>query len=141
MDSFELWKQVCGNELLRSTHFVILLNKCDLLEAKLKAGARFCKYVTSYDSKQPNDLAHVSECELSSLFRGMSCLVLIAFYLDLKTKFVSTHHQLTPVGSRKLYTHLTCATVGLLLLLILSNPDRTYCYIFFNRIHKLHLLY
>lgn len=38
----------------------MLLNKCDLLDQKLKAGEQFSKFVRSF--KEANDFKHVSEC-------------------------------------------------------------------------------
>lgn len=38
------------------------MNKCDLLDAKLKGGDSFVRYVKSYKNA-PNDLEHVSECK------------------------------------------------------------------------------
>jgi hypothetical protein len=35
-DSFNLWKEICSNKLLAKVQFILFLNKCDLLAAKLK---------------------------------------------------------------------------------------------------------
>lgn len=37
-DSMELWETVCRSKLLSKATFILLLNKADLLHAKLKAG-------------------------------------------------------------------------------------------------------
>lgn len=93
-----------------------MLNKCDILDAKLKAGLEFAKFVTSYKDK--NDFEHVSRC------MDCFCLEIVAIgnadhnelIIDLKSKFTSLHQQLTPPMPkfRRLYTHLTCATVSTL---------------------------
>jgi len=89
-DCFELWEKLCGNRLLALVQFILLLNKTDILDTKLKAGMMFSKYVTSYKDK-PNDLSNVSQY--------------------LKTKYMSTFQQLSPgtPKPRKLYMHMTCA--------------------------------
>jgi hypothetical protein len=61
-DSFALWEAICRNKHLQHVTFILLLNKCDVLDAKLKAGVEFARYVTSYKD-QPNDVEHVSKCE------------------------------------------------------------------------------
>ncbi|KAF8828262.1 hypothetical protein HHX47_DHR4000576 [Lentinula edodes] len=40
-DSVLLWKTVCSNKLLANVDLVLFLNKCDILETKLKAGVRY----------------------------------------------------------------------------------------------------
>lgn len=89
-----------------------MLNKCDILDTKLKAGVQFAKFVTSY--KDTNDFEHVSKC-----MTGISLDIVMRnadnskHVIDLKSKFISLHQQLTPPMPkfRRLYTHLTCATV------------------------------
>ncbi len=65
-DSFLLWKAVCSNKLLSKTMFILFLNKCDLLEKKLKARTAFKNYVPSYGNERRNDVANVTKCMLSS---------------------------------------------------------------------------
>ncbi len=48
-DSVLLWKAVCQNKLLANVDLVLFLNKCDILESKLKSGIR---YVIAYDAFQ-----------------------------------------------------------------------------------------
>jgi hypothetical protein len=60
-DSVLLWKAIVANELLARTALVLFLNKCDLLRAKLAAGARFADSVVSYGDR-PNDFESVSKC-------------------------------------------------------------------------------
>ena len=61
LDSFNLWKTVCSSKLLSSIQFILLLNKTDILDARLKAGVQFASYVKSYRGE--NDLTPVTECE------------------------------------------------------------------------------
>lgn len=100
--------------MLGSAQFVLLLNKTDILEAKLKAGIKFSKYVPSYKG-QPNDLENVSQCKYG--FEDIKLADPMALDADLKEKYVSIHRHLRPTKPkpRKLYTHLTCAIVGCLL--------------------------
>ncbi len=60
-DSVLLWKSVCSNKLLSNVDLVLFLNKCDILDAKLKSGTRLAKYVRSYGDRE-NDLDTVSNC-------------------------------------------------------------------------------
>ena len=39
-DSVLLWKDVCSNRLLANVDLILFLNKCDILEAKLKSGIK-----------------------------------------------------------------------------------------------------
>lgn len=59
----QLWKSVCANKLLMKTELVLFLNKCDLLERKLKAGVRFERYVKSYKGQGENEPGAVGKCE------------------------------------------------------------------------------
>lgn len=57
-----LWKSVCSNKLLANVELVLFLNKCDILDHKLRSGIRLAKYVRSYADRE-NDLDTVSKCE------------------------------------------------------------------------------
>lgn len=59
-DSLQLWKFVCTNKLLAQTELVLFLNKCDLLDKKLRNGAKFSDWVKSYTG--PNDAVQVATC-------------------------------------------------------------------------------
>lgn len=63
-DSLQLWKFVCSNKLLARTELVLFLNKCDLLDRKLKGGMRFADWVKSYEGK--NEAVQVATCEFIS---------------------------------------------------------------------------
>ncbi|KAI8986746.1 G-alpha-domain-containing protein [Trametes punicea] len=86
LDSFTTWKTICSSRLLASVQFILLLNKMDLLDARLKAGVQFSHYVKSY--QEENDLEHVTE------------------YLRRKFAAIHRHHSPEP---RKLHVHCTCA--------------------------------
>ncbi|KAI0356189.1 G-protein alpha subunit [Trametes cingulata] len=89
-DSMELWETVCRSKLLSHATFILLLNKVDLLRAKLKAGIQFSDYVTNYDRDQPNDVDSVAHY----LRRAM---------MDI--------HRLYSPRKRQLHVHMTCAIV------------------------------
>ncbi|TCD64088.1 hypothetical protein EIP91_004560 [Steccherinum ochraceum] len=87
LDSFTLWKTVCGSKVLANVTFILFLNKSDILRAKLEAGQSFVKWVRSYKEGQ-NDVTHVSEY--------------------LKSKFIAIHKSSSP-KKRPLHVHVTCA--------------------------------
>ena len=53
-DSFILWKTICSSKLLATTQLILFLNKCDLLEQKLRRGVQVKKYLPSYGDR-PNE--------------------------------------------------------------------------------------
>ncbi|XP_006463700.1 hypothetical protein AGABI2DRAFT_187221 [Agaricus bisporus var. bisporus H97] len=53
-DSVLLWKAVCSNKLLANVDLVLFLNKCDILDHKLRSGIRLSKYVRSYADRENN---------------------------------------------------------------------------------------
>ncbi|KXN81891.1 Guanine nucleotide-binding protein alpha-4 subunit [Leucoagaricus sp. SymC.cos] len=87
-DSVLLWKAVCSNKLLANVDLVLFLNKCDLLEAKLKSGIRLAKYVRSYGDRE-NDLDTVSKY--------------------MRSKFSAIHREHSP-NPRKFYAFCTSVT-------------------------------
>ncbi|KAI3619671.1 putative g-protein alpha subunit [Moniliophthora roreri] len=86
-DSMKLWRTICSNKLLANVDLILLLNKIDILDAHLKAGIQFSRYVTSYKGR-PNEVEAVSRY-LLDMFNGL-------------------HHQHSP-KKRKIHPHLTCA--------------------------------
>ena len=58
-----LWKMICSNKLLAKVELVLFLNKCDILDKKLKSGVRLAKYVRSFQDRS-NDSETVPKCEL-----------------------------------------------------------------------------
>ena len=77
MDTYDLWKAICQNKLLSSATLILLMNKCDILKAKLKsgpsavtehdylltdeAGIQFSRNVPLYTG--PNEFNEVIQCE------------------------------------------------------------------------------
>lgn len=62
----ELWSTVCKSKLLANATFILLLNKADLLAAKLKAGLKFEDYAVSYHGR-PNKAEYVADCKRTLL--------------------------------------------------------------------------
>ncbi|CCA67203.1 related to guanine nucleotide-binding protein alpha-4 subunit [Serendipita indica DSM 11827] len=86
-DSMQLWKAVCSSKLLQNSEMVLFLNKCDILEAKLKSGSKFSDWVPQFDGA--NTVADVTKY--------------------LKGKFRSIQKAHSP-GPRVFYCHLTAVT-------------------------------
>ncbi|KAH8092195.1 G-protein alpha subunit [Cristinia sonorae] len=59
-DSYTLWKTICSSKLLAKAQIILFLNKCDLLEKKLRAGVQVKDYVPSF-GKRKNDAQTVSQ--------------------------------------------------------------------------------
>ncbi|TDL24443.1 G-alpha-domain-containing protein [Rickenella mellea] len=59
-DSVLLWKMICSNKMLAKVDLVLFLNKCDILDRKLKSGIRLAKYVRSFQER-PNDAETVQK--------------------------------------------------------------------------------
>ena len=82
-DSVTLWKSVCSNRLLEKVELILFMNKCDILDQKLRSGIRLAKYLRSFGDR-PNDLENAQKCMYSwfpflNLFFGF-CAVLIFFF-------------------------------------------------------------
>ncbi|KAF7338754.1 Guanine nucleotide-binding protein alpha-4 subunit [Mycena sanguinolenta] len=87
-DSVLLWKAVCSNKLLAGVDLVLFLNKCDILERKLKAGVKLVRYVRSYAERE-NTFEAVSQY--------------------LRSKFSAIHREYSP-NPRKFYAFCTSVT-------------------------------
>ncbi|KIK04848.1 hypothetical protein K443DRAFT_400733 [Laccaria amethystina LaAM-08-1] len=87
-DSVLLWKAVCSNKLLANVDLVLFLNKCDILEKKLKSGIQVSKYIRSYGDRE-NNLDSVSKY--------------------LRSKFSAIHREYSP-NPRKFYAFCTSVT-------------------------------
>lgn len=87
IDSLKLWKTICSSKLMQGATFVLLLNKCDILRAKLEAGVRFADHVEQYGD-QPNEFESVTKYITK---------VMVAIHKDLSPK------------KRKVHVHTTCA--------------------------------
>ncbi|KAI0360019.1 G-protein alpha subunit [Trametes cingulata] len=86
-DSLQLFKQICSNALLKRAHLVLFLNKTDVLKAKLAAGIKVNKYITSYGD------------------RANEYDTVVAYF---KAHFTQVHRR-TNENNRVLFTHLTSA--------------------------------
>jgi len=74
-DSVNLWRSVVMNKHLSNISLILLLNKCDLLRAKLDAGVQVKDYVPSYGS-QSNDFTTVTnyfKAKFSELHKSQRC--------------------------------------------------------------------
>jgi guanine nucleotide-binding protein subunit alpha len=60
-DSYLLWKSVCSSRILAKTEIILFLNKCDLLDKKIRRGMRVKDYIPSYGDRT-NDSATVMKC-------------------------------------------------------------------------------
>ncbi|KAJ6600039.1 guanine nucleotide-binding protein alpha-4 subunit [Mycena vulgaris] len=87
-DSVLLWKAVCSNKLLAGVDLVLFLNKCDILERKLRSGVRLVRYVRSYADRE-NSFEAVSQY--------------------LRSKFSAIHREYSP-NPRKFYAFCTSVT-------------------------------
>jgi len=59
-DSLQLFTEICTNQVLKDLHLVLFLNKTDVLRAKLAAGIKVKKFITSFGDR-PNDYTEVSQ--------------------------------------------------------------------------------
>ncbi|EJD04654.1 G-alpha-domain-containing protein [Fomitiporia mediterranea MF3/22] len=84
-DSFLLWKAVCSSKLLSKTQLVLFLNKCDLLDKKLRSGVMVKDFVPSFGDRS-------------------NTLGTVAKYM--RTKFRDMSKQYSP-EPRPIYAHLT----------------------------------
>jgi guanine nucleotide-binding protein subunit alpha len=55
-DTFILWRSICSSKLLAKASLILFLNKCDLLEKKIKRGTIIKKHLSSYGDR-PNEAA------------------------------------------------------------------------------------
>jgi hypothetical protein len=87
-DSVLLWKAIVSNQLLKYANMMLFLNKCDILDAKLRSGIKLADYVTSYGDR-PNDFESASQY--------------------LRRKFAAILRDHSPV-QRQFYSHFTSVT-------------------------------
>jgi len=59
-DSFVLWKAICSSPQLSQTALILFMNKCNLLEKKIKSGVIVKKSLSSFWDR-PNDSASVTK--------------------------------------------------------------------------------
>jgi hypothetical protein len=60
-DTYMLWQTLCSLQMLAKTQIILFLNKCDLLEQKLRAGVRVRTHVPSFGNRS-NDVNTVKKC-------------------------------------------------------------------------------
>ena len=65
-DTYMLWQTLCSLQMLAKTQIILFLNKCDLLEQKLRAGVKVRTHVPSFGDRS-NDVDTVKKCEHSQL--------------------------------------------------------------------------
>lgn len=111
MDSFTLWKNICSSSILANVTFILFLNKCDILCTKLEAGQSFNKWVKSYND-EPNDAAHVSECEW--FISAVVCEQGVTRrHVDLRNKLIAIYKS-SSSKKGQLHVHVTCAIVSII---------------------------
>ncbi|TFK98539.1 G-alpha-domain-containing protein [Pterulicium gracile] len=99
LHSVLLWKAIVSNPLLKSTNLMLFLNKCDILDAKLRSGIKLADYVTSY-GERPNVFEEASQY--------------------LRRKFAAILRDHSPVP-RQFYSHFTSVTDIKATMTILQN--------------------
>jgi hypothetical protein len=108
-DSFLLWQAICASELLQNTTLIVFLNKCDVLEKKLKAGIKVNKYIPSF-ADRPNETETVVKCEVLRSTCSSSRSSLLFHILDLSKKFQATLRDSSPTP-RMCYIYPTSVVV------------------------------
>ncbi|EMD34917.1 heterotrimeric G-protein alpha subunit [Gelatoporia subvermispora B] len=53
-DTYRLWKSVCSSKLLAKTQIILFLNKCDLLDKKLKNGVKVKDHIHTFGDRANN---------------------------------------------------------------------------------------
>ncbi|EMD33579.1 heterotrimeric G-protein alpha subunit-like protein [Gelatoporia subvermispora B] len=97
-DSMKLWKTICKSKALANAKFILLLNKCDILKAKLDSGVKFSDYVTVYE--------------------GGNTFEDVTSYL--KRSFQIIHKEYSP-RKRELHVHFTCAIDTSMMSVVLTS--------------------
>ncbi|KAF6753670.1 guanine nucleotide binding protein, alpha subunit [Ephemerocybe angulata] len=87
-DSVTLWSEISTNPLLKSSNFILFLNKTDIFRRKLDAGVKLADYIVSY-GKRPNN------------FESTTTYI--------RKKFADIQKDKSPVP-RIFYCHLTTVT-------------------------------
>jgi guanine nucleotide-binding protein alpha-1 subunit len=107
-----LWKAVCSNKLLAKVELILFMNKCDILDQKLKSGTRLAKYLRSFGDR-PNDLDNAQKCTcrfvLTALRFGPDGLTMRA-HAVFRSKFSFIHREHSP-QPRKFHGYFTSVTV------------------------------
>ena len=115
-DTYMLWQTLCSLQMLAKTQIILFLNKCDLLEQKLRAGVRVRTHVPSFGSRS-NEVETVKKCE-HTLFLAPVLEVGLSpdaesdrgLNSDFQSHFKEIAKQHSPVP-RRYYVHLTSVIV------------------------------
>ncbi|TFY73103.1 hypothetical protein EWM64_g10909, partial [Hericium alpestre] len=104
-DSYILWRAVCASKLLSKVQLILFLNKCDLLQRKLKRGTEIRKYVPTYGDRA-NDLPAAAKCMSPARLRSPFLRPNTNLFTDFRTQFreISRKHSTEPRG---FYSFLT----------------------------------
>ena len=114
-DTYMLWQTLCSLQMLSKTQIILFLNKCDLLEQKLRAGVRVRTHVPSFGNRS-NDVDTVKKCQSGALLffpRGVSSRTApanISPIVDFQSHFKEIAKQHSP-EPRRFYVHLTSVIV------------------------------
>lgn len=114
-DTYMLWQTLCSLQMLSKTQIILFLNKCDLLEQKLRAGVRVRTHVPSFGNRS-NDVDTVKKCLSGALLffpRGVPSRTApanISPIVDFQSHFKEIAKQHSP-EPRRFYVHLTSVIV------------------------------
>lgn len=109
-DTYMLWQTLCSLQMLAKTQIILFLNKCDLLEQKLRSGVQVRTHVPSFGDRS-NDVDTVKKCERSSILFPDAVPELTNFvFTDFQSHFKEIAKQHSP-EPRRFYVHLTSVVV------------------------------
>jgi guanine nucleotide-binding protein alpha-1 subunit len=109
-DTYMLWQTLCSLQMLAKTQIILFLNKCDLLEQKLRDGVQVRTHVPSFGDRS-NDVETVKKCEPHFL---LSCIPMPDLTRFVVTDFQSHFREIAKQHSpepRRFYVHLTSVVV------------------------------
>ena len=126
-DSYLLWRSVCACKLLSRTQIILcmsvignsvlswytlllVLNKCDLLQAKLQRGVRIRDSVPSFGDRK-NDLPTATRCMSRMGFYSHLNLLKALRFSDFQQHFKEISRNSSPT-QRTFYVHLTSVIVS-----------------------------
>jgi guanine nucleotide-binding protein alpha-1 subunit len=108
-DTYMLWQTLCSLQMLAKTQIILFLNKCDLLEQKLRAGVQVRTHVPSFGDRG-NDIDTVKKCQRSVSSRLCASGSDDRFLSDFQAHFKEIAKQHSP-EQRRYYVHLTSVVV------------------------------
>lgn len=97
---------MCSNKLLAKVELILFMNKCDILDAKMRSGVRLAKYLRSFGDRS-NDLDTAQKCELVCAGTERAADGLAVF----RSKFSFIHREHSP-QPRKFHGYFTSVTVS-----------------------------